>query len=289
MYLQNGKEQHTCVILAKSSTGRAHGLSGSLRRFRPGLSRSRSQGWEWHLGSWGGRARRTEDGVLQADEGEAGTGGGWDGICGGTGGGGKNWTAASRMSTGEREKRLCGGGGGWSGEGEEEHEDGEGKKQQQAPPPAPSLGSQGNIHGSGESGERARLKKVGLEEECSEELSEELGARSGHGPPAPPPLWHRRFTGVQTLEALGRQVYRQRERSSGTDSERQWRLGGGGGGGGGPGKDRSVTEVLGVCGQFRASPSGRWLSGGPRGTGPGGKLELSTPCRLAFEGGQSCQ
>ncbi len=175
MYLQNGKEQHTCVILAKSSTGRAHGLSGSLRRFRPGLSRSRSQGWEWHLGSWGGRARRTEDGVLQADEGEAGTAGGWDGICGGTGGGGKNWAAASRMSTGEREKRLCGGGGGWSGEGEEEHEDGEGKKQQQAPPPAPSLGSQGNIHGSGESGERARLKKVGLEEECSEELSEELG------------------------------------------------------------------------------------------------------------------
>lgn len=130
------------------------------------------------------------------------------GCRGGTGGGGRNWAVASLMRTGERENRRWGGGGGWSGDGEEEQEDGEGKKQQQAPPPpAASLGSHGKFHGRGESGERARLKKVGLEEEWSEELREELGARSGHAPPAaPPPLWHWRLTGVQTLEALGRQV-----------------------------------------------------------------------------------
>lgn len=99
--------------------------------------------------------------------------------------------AESLMSTGEREKRLCGGGGGWRGEGEEEQEEGEGKKQQQAPPPAAaSLGSQGKLQGSGESGESARLKKVGLEEECSEEFREELGARRGQTPPpdAPTPI-----------------------------------------------------------------------------------------------------
>lgn len=204
-------------------------------------------------------ALRSEAGVLQADEGEAGTATGGAVGWRGTGGGGRIWAAASRMRTGEREKRLCGGGGGWSGDGEEEQEEGEGKKQQQALPPAESLGSNGKFHGSGESGESARLKNVGLEEECRDEFREELGARSGHGPPAPPPLWHRRFTGVQTFEALGRQVYRQRDRSSGTDSERQWRLGGGGGGGGAPGKDRSVTEVLGTRGRCRSSPSG-WCS-----------------------------
>ncbi|KAF3840458.1 hypothetical protein F7725_006320 [Dissostichus mawsoni] len=41
------------------------------------------------------------------------------------------------------------------------------------------------------------------------------------------------LTGVQTLEALGLQVYRQRDKSSGTERERQCLLGGGGGGGGG--------------------------------------------------------
>lgn len=149
-------------------------------------------------------ARRSEAGVLHADEGEAGTATGGAVGWRGTGGGGRIWAAASRMSTGDKEKRLCGGGGGWSGDGEEEQEDG--KKQQQALPPAESLGSKGKFHGSGESGESARLKNVGLEEECRDEFREELGARSGHGPPAPPPLWHRRFTGVQTFEALGRQV-----------------------------------------------------------------------------------
>lgn len=136
--------------------------------------------------------------------------------------------AESLMSTGEREKRLWGGGGGWRGEGEEEQEEGEGKKQQQAPPPAAaSLGSQGKLQGSGESGDSARLKKVGLDEECNDEFKEELGARRGQGPPPatpapitppptpdPPPVtpppaapWHCwRLTGVQTRDALGRHV-----------------------------------------------------------------------------------
>lgn len=43
------------------------------------------------------------------------------------------------------------------------------------------------------------------------------------------PLLQSRFTGVQILDAVGCQVERQRERSSGTDRDRQWRFGGGGG------------------------------------------------------------
>lgn len=131
----------------------------------------------------------------------------------------------SLMSTGEREKRLWGGAGGWRGDGEDEQDDGEGKKQQQAPPPAAaSIGSQGKLQGSGESGDSARLKKVGLDEEWRDEFREELGARRGHAPPpaapgprtpppgpatvAPPtPPWHCwRLTGVHTREALGRHV-----------------------------------------------------------------------------------
>lgn len=109
----------------KSRTGRAQGLSGSRRLFRPGLNSSRSQGCEWQRGSCGGRLRRRDDGVLQAEEGEAGTGppavapavveqpsiGGIAWL--GTGGGGRKVEVAeSLMSTGEREKRLWGGGGG---------------------------------------------------------------------------------------------------------------------------------------------------------------------------------
>lgn len=94
---------------------------------------------------------------------------------------------------------------------------------------------------------------MGLEEECREEVREELGPRRGTEPtkeptpmPAtPPPLWQRRLTGVQILEALGRQGVRQRDRSSGTDRERQWRLGGGGGSGGELCRDMFVAEVLG--------------------------------------------
>lgn len=106
----------------------------------------------------------------------------------------------------------------------------------------------------------ARLKKVGLEEECREEVREELGPRRSMEPTkeptpmqaTPPPLWQRRLTGVQILEAPGRQGLRQWDRSSGTDRERQWRLGGGGGGGE-LCRDRSVTEVL---GRGKGVPSG---------------------------------
>lgn len=105
--------------MVKSRMGRAQGLSGSRRLFRPGLSSSRSQGCEWQRGSCGGRLRRREDGVLQAEEGEAGTGpppvapdtaeqpGGGAAAWLGTGGGGRKVAAAeSLMRTGEREKRL---------------------------------------------------------------------------------------------------------------------------------------------------------------------------------------
>lgn len=212
----------------KSSPGRARGrVSGSRRRFSPGFRSNRSHGCEWQRGSWTGVALRREEGVLQAEEGDGGTatgacGGACGGAGGGSGGGGRKWAAASRMCTGDSEKRRCGrwSGGGRSGEGEDEQEDedGAGKKQQHPPPPPPpapeSGGSQGKLQGSGESGDSARLQKVGLEEEWPDEFREGLGggapppapARSGHDPPAPPPLWQRRLTGVQTREALGRQV-----------------------------------------------------------------------------------
>lgn len=98
----------------KSRTGRAQGLSGSRRLFRPGFRSSRSHGCEWQRGSCGGRLRRRDDGVLQADEGEAVTppavvtqpGGGAAAAWLGAGGGGRKVEAAeSLMSTGEREKR----------------------------------------------------------------------------------------------------------------------------------------------------------------------------------------
>lgn len=95
-----------------------------------------------------------------------------------------------------------------------------------------SQGSHEKLHGSGESEDNAKLKKVGLEDECrEEEVKEELGPQSGKelAPEleldAPP-----RLTGVQTLDALGCQVERHRDRSSGTERERQCRFGGGGGG-----------------------------------------------------------
>lgn len=156
------------------------------------------------------------------------------------------------MCTGEREKQRCSGEREEaSGAGEEEYEAGVGKKVEQVPLSV-SQKSRGKLQGSGESEDSARLKNVGLEEECrEEEAREELGPRTGRelakDPKlATPPLWQRRLTGVQTLEALGRQVERQRDRSSGTDRERQWRFEGGGGGGGELWKARSVTEVLGT-------------------------------------------
>lgn len=43
-----------------------------------------------------------------------------------------------------------------------------------------SLGSHGKPHDKGESDDRAKLKKVGLEDECmDEEVKEQLGPQSG--------------------------------------------------------------------------------------------------------------
>lgn len=180
-------------------------------------------------------------------------------------GAGEAWAGGSRetswMCTGEREKRRCSRDPEVpSGTGEEQQVEGVGKKLVH-----PLLGvsqrSQGKPQGRGESEDSARLKNVGLEEECREEdAREELGPWSGTdpaldaSPAAPPPLWQRRLTGIQILEALGRQGVRQRDRSSGTDRERQWRLGGGGGGGGELWKNRSVTEVQGTGGLKKGSP-----------------------------------
>lgn len=139
------------------------------------------------------------------------------------------------MCTGEREKRRCSTEWETRGAGEEEQDEGVAKEAEQAPFSV-SQGSHGKLHGSGESEDSAKLKKVGLEEECrEEEVKEEPGPQSGKElAPEPeldaPPLWQPRFTGVQTLDALGCQVERHRDRSSGTERERQWRFGGGGGG-----------------------------------------------------------
>lgn len=98
-----------------------------------------------------------------------------------------------------------------------------------------SQGSQEKPHDKGESADNARLKKVGLEDECMDELKEELGPKSCKElAPEPeldaPPLWQPRLTGVHTFDALGCQVERHRDRSSGTERDLQWRFGGGGGG-----------------------------------------------------------
>lgn len=66
-------------------------------------------------------------------------------------------------------------------------------------------------------------------------MKDELGPQSGKEL-APEPevdilaLWQPRLTGIQTLDALGCQVERHCDRSSGTERDRQWRFGGGGGG-----------------------------------------------------------
>jgi len=163
---------------------------------------------------------------------------------------GRSSMEASCMCTGEREKRRR------SSEREETRGAGEEEQEEGARTKAEpvflgvSQGSQGKLHGIGESEFSARLANMGLEEECREEVvTEELRPRRGSEPAADAklatlPLWQRRRTGVQTREALGRHEDRQRDRSSGTDSERQWRLGGGGGGE--PWKERSVTEALGI-------------------------------------------
>lgn len=72
-----------------------------------------SQGCEWHRGRAGCRSRLEEEGVLQAEVGDGERAG-----CSmpeqpyvraeaGKGWGGRSTTEASRMCTGEREKRRC--------------------------------------------------------------------------------------------------------------------------------------------------------------------------------------
>lgn len=119
------------------------------------------------------------------------------------------------------------------GAGEEEQEEGVAREAEQAPFSV-SQGSHGKPHDKEESEDKAKLKKLGLEDECKEEeVKEELGPQSRELAPEPepdaPPLWQPRLTGVQTFDALGCQVERHWDRSSGTESERQWRFGGGGG------------------------------------------------------------
>lgn len=139
------------------------------------------------------------------------------------------------MCAGERDKRRCRTEWETKGAGEEEQEEGVAKEAERAPCGL-SQGSHEKLHGSGESEDSAKLKKVGLEDECrEEEVKEELGPQTGKEL-APeleldaPPLWQSRLTGVHTLDALGCQVERHRDKSSGTERERQWRFGGGCGG-----------------------------------------------------------
>lgn len=85
-------------------------------------------------------------------------------------------------------------------------------------------------------------------------MKDELGPLTGKElAPEPeldtPPLWQPRLTGIQTLDALGCQVERHRDRSSGTERDRQWRFGGGGGGE--LWKALSVKETSGL---WRGSP-----------------------------------
>lgn len=234
----------TCVILLKSRPGLGLGrTSASWRRLRRGLRRS--QGWEWHRGSAGCRSRLEVDGVLQAEVGDGGRVGcpmppqPHQPTCAiaavaGEGRGDRSNDEASSMWTGEREKRRC-----RCGAGEQEDEDGEAMEVEQPPFSLVQL-SHWKLHGSGESDDSAKLKNVGLDEEWrDEEVKEELGPKNGKElEPAAEleldarPLRESRFTGVQTLDAVGCQVERQRGKSSGTERDRQWRFGGGGGGGG---------------------------------------------------------
>lgn len=129
-----------------------------------------------------------------------------------------------------------------------------------------SHGSQGKPHDKGESDDSAKLKKVGLEDECmEEEVKEELGPQSGKELAPEPeldasPLWQPRLTGVQTFDALGCQVERQRDKSSGTDRERQWRFEGGGGG-----ELWKALSVKETSGPWRGSPE---REGGHRESSP---------------------
>lgn len=76
---------------------------------------------------------------------------------------------------------------------------------------------------------------MGLEEDRREDAKEEPAAPTGSELAAEldvdtSPLLQSRLTGVQIFDAVGCHADRHRDRSSGTDRERQWRFGGGGGG-----------------------------------------------------------
>lgn len=77
---------------------------------------------------------------------------------------------------------------------------------------------------------------MGLEDEWREAVKEEPAPQTGKELAVEldvdtSPLLQSRFTGVQIFDAEGCHMERHRERSSGTDRDRQWRFGGGGGGG----------------------------------------------------------
>lgn len=66
-----------------------------------------------------------------------------------------------------------------SGAGEEEHDEGAANEAEQVPFKV-SQGSQEKLQGNGESEDRAKLKKVGLDEEFrEEEVIDELGPHGG--------------------------------------------------------------------------------------------------------------
>lgn len=77
------------------------------------------------------------------------------------------------------------------------------------------------------------------------------------------PLLQLRFTGVQILDAVGCHV--ERERSSGTDRDRQWRFGGGGGGE--RWKALSAKEKSGLWTGFPERDTGHSESGAPEASG----------------------
>lgn len=134
-----------------------------------------------------------------------------------------------------------------------------------------SQGSHGKPQDKEESEDSAKLKKLGLEDESKEEeVKEELGPqRSKELAPEPeldaPLLWQPRLTGVQTFDALGCQVARHWDRSSGTERERQWRFGGGGG---------ELCKDL-----FGRATSGPW-SGSPERERGQGSHESAETCAL---------
>lgn len=198
-------------ILKKSKAGLVHLTSSSCLRFIPHLRSFKSQGWEWLRDK--PCCRRfisgVEEGVLLAES---------------------RHLAASRMCTGDSEKRLWGMNVHCSG------------KMHCTPKKVLSpisvewlLGD--SIHGNGDSGDAVRLENVKLLVlEGWLELDNCWRARLvgrwvvlHSWPPPFPPLLHRRLTGVHTLDPAGFQRDLQCDRSSGTDRDRQCLLVGGSG------------------------------------------------------------